>query len=126
MCELLIRVVDKFPPTGDPRRDAGRSVRGDVIAAVPDGHPWSTRERENPGWVIVRVPGMTEAEGWSFQAGEPGGRSVRARGRPDKYPHTRLFMLDLDALPPLTAGVVLDPNSVRAARLTKPPLAVRG
>ena len=37
-------------------------VRGQVVAAMPDGHPWSERERSRPHWQIVRVIGLLPIE----------------------------------------------------------------
>jgi hypothetical protein len=55
VAELLIRTVDK-PLSGDPYVDRHRAMRGCVIAIMPDGHPWSERERTAPHWRIVRLP----------------------------------------------------------------------
>lgn len=55
MAEILIRTQDK-PLSGDPYVDRHRAMRGCVIAIMPDGHPWSERERTAPHWRIVRMP----------------------------------------------------------------------
>lgn len=57
--ELVIRVHAK--PTPTRQLQAERLSRGDVVAALPDGHPFSERELTNPAWRIVRVP-LTQVE----------------------------------------------------------------
>lgn len=96
MAELLVRVTDK-PRTGDPRKDCQRSGRGDVIVAQPDGAYWSRAERSNPDWLILKVPGMTLAEGVALTAAEPV-IGTKQRGPANRYRHRRLFRLDVTAL----------------------------
>ena len=59
MAELLIRVTDKAAHP-DPYIDVQRSKRGEVIVACRDGWQWSHREKTNPEWRIVRVPGLPD------------------------------------------------------------------
>lgn len=51
--ELLIRV--KNNPSSNRRQHTSRFHRGDVIAAKPNSHVWSRRERRNPNWRIIRI-----------------------------------------------------------------------
>lgn len=53
MAELLIRVVDRTDPV-DPYKDVKLSKRGDVVAILTDGWPWSQEEQSNPQWRILR------------------------------------------------------------------------
>lgn len=88
MCELLVWVHDR-EDGGNPEHDAVKYRRGDVIVAVPDGHPWGTDERGDPRWVVLCVPTMPLAEGQALATEEP--------AAPGRLPHTRLFGLDLDS-----------------------------
>lgn len=118
MCELLVWVMDK-EPAGDPVTDLHRPRRGDVIVACPDGHPWSQAERTHPRWVIIKVPGMTLAEGEALTHMEPGDGVSRFR-------HARPFHLDPSILPKAAActeSITIDPPALRAAKRRKPPLA---
>ncbi len=117
MCELLVRVVDK-PLSGKPEVDCHRTRRGDVIVAQADGAGWGTGELTSPDWVILSVPGMSLEEGLALTVGDPVDASTT------RFPHKRLFRLDLDAL-----GVAqgrdrvrqqVSVQQVRAARARKP------
>lgn len=57
MCELLIRLVDKV--NDDPELDLQCLKRGDVVTIQEDGWSWSERERTNPDWMIVKIPGVS-------------------------------------------------------------------
>lgn len=57
MAKLLIRTQDK-PLTGNPYVDRHRSMRGCVIAIVPDSHEFSAEEKAAPYWKIVELPGV--------------------------------------------------------------------
>jgi hypothetical protein len=70
MCELLIRLIDK-PLSGDSTVDCGRTRRGDVVSACPDGWEWSAAERSNPAWIIVKIPAMGLAEGVAAASPQP-------------------------------------------------------
>ena len=67
--ELLIRVVDKVNPD-DANLNKQLTKRGDVIAIMPDGHNWGTKELSNPDWRIVRMPSLTRLEAESLLEGE--------------------------------------------------------
>ncbi len=130
MCELLVRVRDK-PLTGGVTVDAGRGRRGDVVVACPDGWAWSRIERTHPRWIIIRVPGMTLAEGQSFATPEPSGQPKKRRGRQRRVFWKRLFTLDMDTLVGTYDGrrqaesVTVPLENVRASRSTKPPIEIR-
>jgi len=57
MCELLVRLVDKV--NDDPELDLQCLKRGDVVTIQEDGWNWSERERTNPDWMIIKVPGVS-------------------------------------------------------------------
>ena len=91
--EFLIRVVDKGP-------DVMHTKAGHVIVTMPDGHPWTKAELENPEWRIVRVP-LVRVEAESFTA-------------PDRDPNTRIGraarkrqLLNVPALQALKQGTVV-------------------
>lgn len=56
MAELLVRVQDKV--NADLDLDLQCTKRGDVIAACPDGWPWSEAERTAPYWRIFKIPAL--------------------------------------------------------------------
>lgn len=63
--EMLVRTVDKI--NLESAEDNSLFLkRGDVVAIMPDGHPWSVREKTNPAWMIVSIPNMsvTEQQEW--------------------------------------------------------------
>lgn len=116
MCELLVRFVDN-PPTDDADTDCQRTQRGDVVVAMPDGHPWATNELAFGHWVVVKVPGMTLAEGEALAAGEPSDGAKRHR-------HKKLFYIDPAMLPVPGAdiqAIIMDAATVRTAKRRKPP-----
>lgn len=128
MCELLVWVHDR-EDGGNPLHDAVKYRRGDVIVAMPDGHPWTETERRHPQWVVLKVPGMSLAEGRALASEEP-------REPTRQLFHTRLFHLDLDhleahdAVKSITAradaGVnlpveIVSAAHLRALRRRKPP-----
>ncbi len=118
MCELLVRVQDKSL-TGDSAIDCQRTMRGDVIVAMPDGHDWTQEERKHPRWVIVKVPGMSLAEGEALASREVGD-GIRRNLR------KRLFRLDLSSLPKgdhMVESITLTVAEVRSNRKRKPPVA---
>lgn len=97
MAELLVRTVDKVNPK-DPEKDAQCLKRGEVVVIMPDGHPWSQRERNNPDWQLVQIPGMS-VEDANIKFTQPpfvdpkiaGEEAMRNRKR-------RAIKIDLDAL----------------------------
>ncbi len=118
VCELLVMIHGK-PLSGDAFVDAQRHMRGDVIAALPDGHPWSHEERVHPRWVIVKVPDMTLAEGEALAAHEP----TDGTHRPLRL---RLFHLDHPGLPRgdhTVEAISLTAAEVRGARRHKAPVS---
>ena len=118
MCELIVRVAEAHL-TGDAATDCRRYHRGDVIAAVPDGHPWTPTELDHPHWVVVKVPDMTLAEGLALAAGElPDG----AR----RHHHRRAFHIDPALLPAdgtAVQTITLPAAAVRKGKRRKPPVA---
>lgn len=115
------------PRTGDPRLDCQRFGRGDVIVACPDGWAWSHAERTHPGWLVVKVPGMTLAEATALTSPEPAA-GPKQRGPATRYRHRTLFRLDADALfgayPGRRAAEVVSVPlaAARAAAVRKPPV----
>lgn len=127
MAELLIRVVDK-PAHPDPYVDIQQSKRGDVIAVVPDGWAWSERERTNPEWRIVRVPGLTVAAAEELMTPDSGDRRVnrmiRWRRKAFDLEHAGLRAKDIQALQDNARSVPVIKLSAaigRALIKTKPP-----
>lgn len=57
MAKMLIRTVNK-PLSGDPYVDRHRSMRGCVIAIVPDSHEFSAEEKAASYWRILSLPGV--------------------------------------------------------------------
>lgn len=91
--EFLIRVVDKGP-------GKDQSKRGDVIAACPDGHPWSNAERTNPEWRIVRAP-VVPSVGGALLSQAPTSKAI-PRSQPIRR---RDWRFDCDRLP-VGTGIV--------------------
>lgn len=60
MCEILFRVKDK---EGAPELALGK---GDVVAICGDGWQWSGKERANPDWRILSLPGVSESQCSTF------------------------------------------------------------
>lgn len=60
MAELLIQWSDKLL-SNDPLYSKNYKA-GDVIAVCPDGWVWSDRERTNPKWRILKLPGVNPDE----------------------------------------------------------------
>jgi hypothetical protein len=56
---MLICLVDRSADYGDVHA-------GDVIAAMPDGWPWSALERSNPNWSLISSP-ITQSEADALQ-----------------------------------------------------------
>lgn len=108
MCELLVRVVDKF--NDDPYLDAQCSKRGDVIVVVEDGHAWGREELSNPDWTIVKVPGVSALDASAFVAREP-----NESEQPNYMLQKRAFSFDLTKQP-------TDLQSLLAAKVRKPAL----
>jgi hypothetical protein len=117
VCELLVRVQDK-PLSGDLAVDCRRTMRGDVVVAMPDGHDWTPTERSNPEWVIVKVPDMGLAEGRALASHEPSDGLRR-------HLRKRLFHLDPDLLPKAgdrLESVTIEASELRLAKRRKPPV----
>ena len=89
MCEILFMVRDKA--NGDPYLDVKNYKRGDAIHIAPDGWQWGSIELTNPGWRIVALPNITEAQAASFMAKEV---DVDPQN-PSKMLQRRAFKLDL-------------------------------
>ncbi len=119
MCELVLQLVDK-PLTGDLALDSQRLRRGDVIAALSDGHLWTPRELTNPDWLILKVPGMSVEEGEAHTVGEPDDRTGR-RFRWKRFFHLNLGD-DVRFVFPRTAAVVsMTKTKVRKLKKRKRP-----
>ncbi len=103
MAELLVRVVDKAPPS--------TSRRGDVIAVQPDGWPWGRMEMANPDWRLVKLPHVSVEDARNALL-EPGRRSSPTQER-GLVPR-RAFRLEIEAGEPVTLPWTLD--DVVAAR----------
>ena len=56
MAELLISAVDKTHP--DPKVNVRLFKKGDVVAAMPDGHKWGREERNPEKFMIIKVPAL--------------------------------------------------------------------
>lgn len=89
--ELLIRIAHKQPVVSTAHVTA--SQRGDVIAAMPDGHAWSDAERTFPEWIIITAE-ITEDDV----------ESLMEAGREGEPPWRRRIGVEVDGLVP---GVVL-------------------
>ena len=100
--ELLIRVVDRCEPGQTPRPD--QSQAGDVIAACPDGWPWSDAERDSPEWRIVRLP-LTQTEADALTATEV----VTPSTPKDTILNRRVYKLDLAKWAPPIVAALDDP-----------------
>lgn len=89
MCELLVFTRDKEDGP-NAEHNLVKHRRGDVIVAMPDGHDWTETERTgHPEWTILKVPGMSLAEGQALAHPEPEEPTRRLF-------HRRLFHIDLD------------------------------
>lgn len=88
MAELLVRIVSKPDHPTDKRLSAGRTNRGDVIVVKPDGWPWSEREKSNPAWRIIPIPGVLTTVFASML--EPGDDLV------ERFPRKRVRRYALD------------------------------
>lgn len=97
MCELLVRVKDKASDP-DPGKDALISKRGHVVALCDDGWQWSKAERDNPEWVIVRIPGVSPDQYSMMVAAVIDGSAIEK-----KLLARRAVTLDLTKLPALAA-----------------------
>lgn len=118
MCELLVRIQDN-PLTGDAATDCQRTMRGDVIVAMPDGHDWTPRERQSPHWVIVKVPEMSLAEGEALASPE-----LPQEGK--RFHRKKAFHIDSSLLPrvaEMREVITLSAEDVRKAKRRKPPVA---
>ncbi len=130
MCELLVWVHDR-EDGGNPDHDAVKYRRGDVIVAMPDGHPWTETEKRHPSWIVLKVPGMSLVEGESLTHPEP-----EEVGR--RLFHQCLFNLDLDHLEahPVIKSImaraqacvnlpveIVDADHLRTIKRRKPPAA---
>lgn len=118
--ELLIRVVDRPTEKGIAREK--QLQRGDVVAAMPDGHKWSRRERENPHWRILALPGLTKAEADALLAPEnaiDGQRELLQKRRQtldiDAFP-TRIKTALTDASRAVAVQEVTSPTELTAVR----------
>jgi hypothetical protein len=81
MAELLIRVVDKV--NLDVNLNYQCTKRGDVIAVCPDGWNWSTTERKNPDWRIMRF-NVTDPVALSLTAPQDDGKITTDPGKSKK------------------------------------------
>lgn len=95
MCEVLIRTQDKTVP-GDEKR-AMRMQRGDVIVVMPDGWRWSERELTNPGWRLLRLPGLPPEAMIELQ--------VPVRDKDGVVIAKRARGIDLDSIPQVEAAM---------------------
>lgn len=77
-----------------PRSDAvDDHQRGEIIIAMPDGHPWSDLEKSHPRAHIIRVPNMPDTHAADLLKPHPVSRVIG-----QKTP-TRAYKLNLDLLP---------------------------
>ena len=91
MAELLIKAVDATHI--DPRKDlAGCYKRGDVVVVKPDGHVWG-KEEGLPKFVIVKIPGVTEAQAQKYL-----GPEVNALALEETLTR-RLWRVNVDMIP---------------------------
>lgn len=89
--ELLIRNVHKHPIVSTAHESG--SQYGDVIAAMPDGHPWSEAERNNAEWTIITA-----------DISEEGVAALMEAGRGDEPKWRRRIGINIEGL---SAGAVL-------------------
>lgn len=108
--ELIIFIEDK-EKTGDVVVDAKRWSAGDVIAAMPDDHPWSRKEMENPAWRILRVPGMTQAQATALCATE-----ISRSLQPIWLLRFRQISIDITSLDAMEGGTILLPRTGDVSR----------
>lgn len=73
---------DKTNPN-DAILDAMCHKQGDVVVVVPDGHPWTEKEKTNPDWRIIRVPNLPND--LQYQATEPGPEKPGMLKQRNKY-----------------------------------------
>lgn len=114
MCELLVRVKDKGSDP-DPAKDALISKRGHVIACQPDGWGWTKAERENPDWVIIKIPGTDPGDYMAMMA--PAMKSAPLPADGSTMVARRAFSFDLSKLPGVAAadGVIRYADTVLVA-----------
>ena len=111
MRELLFLANDKVNPD-DPKQDIKFPKRGMVLVHMPEGHPWTKKELENPDWRIVKMD-ITEEEANEFL--RPEIVTVNPLTKPVNIPmRFRSKLLDLDAvdLHPEIADVLANPEKV--------------
>ncbi len=90
MAELLVRIKNKVPDN-DPR--AHLFLReGEVVAVCPDEHEWGSNEKNNPDWIILKLPNITEQEA-SVMLGRHVGDMPNG-----ELPQRREFRIDLEKL----------------------------
>ena len=104
MAELLIRTVDK-PSSGSVYVDRHRLGRGDVVAIMPDGHPWSEAERHAPFWRILKLPRVNPAQLTQLINGDVGYGNEEAE-KLNRVLQRRAFKIDFSALTELLSDPV--------------------
>lgn len=86
MPELLVRVVER------PNANKQHLSKGHVVTTRPDGAYWSKKERSNPDWRIISVPGLSKEEEATLK--------MRQRAHPDYYERQpRAYKLDVALMP---------------------------
>lgn len=90
MARIVVRVVDKT--SQDQNINRRLSKRGDVIEIFPDGWVFSERERTNPHWMIVDIPGVAPESFSSLRNRVPGdgNRGTSFNKRDSFYNFSRL------------------------------------
>lgn len=103
MAEILLRVRDKSNPD-DIYKDVRLTKRGDVIVAMPDGHPWGSGELGNPDWRILKLPdvSLTEADAMTTEELPADPQA------PSRTLQRRAFSFDIDNLPQSAAAFIAD------------------
>jgi hypothetical protein len=71
--------------------DRRQLKRGQVVAAMPDGHPWSERERAATFWRIVRVDGLLPVEAEALTMRHRAAPIINIDGMPAETDRAELY-----------------------------------
>ena len=89
--EFMISLVDYT--SADPDLAIALHKAGDVIEVLPDGADWGKEPPNNPDWILVKVPNISQAESDGFNAPE-----LPDTLRPLQKTRRRQFVFDITGL----------------------------